>query len=387
VKFVFLVTRSDPIGGAQIFIRDHCEALVARGHDVTVLTGAPGTFTGQLTERGIRWGIIPHLSRSLSSGRDARALVEIRCVLKAIGPDLVCAHCAKAGSLGRLAAWSLRLPVVYTPHYWSFTEGVPRRNARLYRWGERFLAPFAARIITVSEFDRQLAIRQRVAPRRKLVTITNGMPDIPASDRAQPGRSPVLLTMVARFEPQKDHASLLRALANLKQHAWRLDLIGDGPLLGRAQELTGELGISDRVRYLGQRNDVTQRLAESQIYALTSNWEGFPLSILEAMRAGLPVIASHVGGVGEAVKNGITGFLVPRADTEALVLRLGQLLSSPELRSRLGTTGRARYEERYTFERSFRRTLAVYQEVLRDQPGTGRRGIQVPERLLQNSAK
>jgi glycosyltransferase involved in cell wall biosynthesis len=141
------------------------------------------------------------------------------------------------------------------------------------------------------------------------------------------------------------------------------------------------------VRYLGQRNDVTQRLAESQIYALTSNWEGFPLSILEAMRAGLPVIASHVGGVGEAVKNGITGFLVPRADIEALVLRLGQLLSNPELRSRLGTTGRARYEKRYTFERSFRRTLAVYQEVLRDQPGTGRSGMRVSERLLQKSAK
>jgi hypothetical protein len=117
VKFVFLVTRSDPIGGSQIYIRDHCEALIAGGHDVTVLTGAPGAFTAQLAERGIRRGIIPHLSRSLSSGRDARALVEIRHALKAIGPDLVCAHCAKAGCLGRLAAWSVSSTLCRSDHH------------------------------------------------------------------------------------------------------------------------------------------------------------------------------------------------------------------------------------------------------------------------------
>jgi glycosyltransferase involved in cell wall biosynthesis len=369
VKFAFIVTRSDPIGGAQVHIRDLASALLARGHDVTVLTGAEGTFTNQLTERGVAWTVIPHLNRSISSSNDVRALVELRRVLKGLRPDLISAHCAKAGCLGRLAAWSLRLPVIYTPHYWSFTDGVPRRNALLYRWVERLLTPFGTRIITVCEFDRQLALRQHVASGRKLVTVHNGMPELPAQSRARPERVPVLMTMVARFEPQKDHASLLRALAELKALPWQLDLIGDGPLFGRTQDLARELGIGDRVRFLGHRNDVAARLAQSQVYLLSSNWEGFPRSILEAMRAGLPVIASDVAGVRESVEEGVTGFVVPRGDREVWRVRLQQLLTDPLLRSRLGANGRVRYEQHFTFERTLERTFALYQQVLLERQG------------------
>ncbi len=371
MKVAFIVTRSDPIGGSQIHIRDLSQALLTQGNDVTVLTGAEGTFTRQLTERGVPWAVISHMSRTISGIDDCRAFFEVRRALKAMRPDLVSAHCAKAGCLGRVAASSLGLPVIYTPHYWSFTEGVPRKSALLYRWGERFLTPFGARIITVCEFDRQLAIRQRVASRGKLVTVHNGMPDVPPEFRAKPERSPVLLTMVARFEPQKDHASLLHALARLKQLPWQLDLIGEGPLLGRTQTLVSELGVADRVRFLGQRSDVPARLAESQVYVLSSNWEGFPRSILEAMRAGLPVVASDVAGVSESVEDGVTGFVVPRGDRETWRHRLEQLLTDPALRARLGTSGRVRYEQRFTFERTLEQTLAVYRQVLLERRGLG----------------
>jgi glycosyltransferase involved in cell wall biosynthesis len=294
---------------------------------------------------------------------DLRAFWELRRALRALQPHLISAHCAKAGCLARLAASSLGLPVIYTPHYWSFTEGVPRKSALLYRWGERVLNPFGARIITVCEFDRRLAIRQRVAPGKRLVTVHNGMPDVPLEFRAQPDRSPVLLTMVARFEPQKDHASLLHALARLKQHPWQLDLIGEGALLGPTQQLARDLAITDRVRFLGQRSDVAARLAESQVYVLSTNWEGFPRSILEAMRAGLPVVSSDVAGVRESVEEGITGFVVPRGDRETWRARLEQLLTDPVLRARLGASGRLQYEQRFTFERTLEKTLAVYRQV------------------------
>lgn len=382
MRFAFLVTRSDPIGGAQIHIRDLSGALVARGHRVTVLTGSEGTFTAQLAARGVPWAVIPHLGRAIRGLADAKAFLEVRRALKAMRPDLVSSHCAKAGALARLAACSLRLPVIYTPHYWSFTDGVPPKSARLYRWGERLLAPFGARIITVCESDRQLAIRQRVAPPGKLVTVHNGMPDVPEAFRAIPGRSPVLLTMVARFEPQKDHASLLRALAQLTRHPWRLDLIGEGPLLGRTRDLTAKLGVSDRVRFLGQRGDVAARLAESQAYVLSSNWEGFPRSILEAMRAGLPVVASDVAGVSEAVEDGSTGFLVPRGDSDAWRLRLDQLLTDPALRARLGAGSRERYEQHFTFDRTLERTLAVYREVLAERWSPSSAPAPAPEDLL-----
>ena len=116
--------------------------------------------------------------------------------------------------------------------------------------------------------------------------------------------------------------------------------------------------------FWGTRDDVPELLAGSQVFVLPTKWEGFPISILEAMRAGLPVIASDVGGVREAVGEGETGFLVPRGDAATLRARLEMLLKQPDLRARLGAAGRRRYEARFGLERMLKKTRAVYDEVL-----------------------
>jgi glycosyltransferase involved in cell wall biosynthesis len=259
----------------------------------------------------------------------------------------------------------LGIPALFTAHGWSFTTGVPALPARLYRWVERLTAGFADRIITVSEYDRQLALRYRVVSPAKLVTVHNGMPDVAPALRARPERCPPRLVMIARFEPQKDHATLLRALAQLKSTPWELDVIGDGPLRAQAAALATELGIGQRVRFLGFRRDIAEQLAQHELFLLISHWEGFPRSILEAMRAGLPVVASDVGGVRESVVQGETGFVVAPQDVGALSARLETLLSDPGLRSRLGAAGRLRYEQHFTFERMFEQTLAVYSALIR----------------------
>jgi glycosyltransferase involved in cell wall biosynthesis len=125
-----------------------------------------------------------------------------------------------------------------------------------------------------------------------------------------------------------------------------------------------ELGLEDRVSFLGLRTDVSRILATAQVYVLSSRWEGLPRSIIEAMRAGLPVVASDVGGVAELVEDGSTGSLVPRGDVEALAGRLGELLDSAELRLLLGKQGRIRYEAEFTFERMYGSTLASYRDVI-----------------------
>jgi glycosyltransferase involved in cell wall biosynthesis len=124
------------------------------------------------------------------------------------------------------------------------------------------------------------------------------------------------------------------------------------------------LGVDGRVHFLGQRNDVDRRLAAAQISLLVTNWEGFPLSILEAMRAGLPVVASDVGGVAESVRDGESGFLVPRADVAQLRDRIERLLTDPRLRTRLGASGRERFVRDFTLDVSVARTLAVYRDTL-----------------------
>jgi glycosyltransferase involved in cell wall biosynthesis len=156
--------------------------------------------------------------------------------------------------------------------------------------------------------------------------------------------------MVARFEPQKDHTTLLHALAGLRQEPWHLDLIGDGPLLSHTEALTRQLGLRGRIQFWGQRMDVEARLAQAQVALLITNWEGFPRSILEAMRAGLPVVSSAVGGIAESVRNGLRQ-------------RLKELLDDPGLRLRMGRSGRELYEQRFTLTHTVERTFAIYAEV------------------------
>ena len=363
MKIAYIVTRSDLIGGAQVHVRDLATALVRDGHEPVVLAGGGGPYMDLLEGAGVETVSLKHLTVPISPPRDALALMELCGALRRLKPDMVSVHSSKAGVLGRVAGRTLGLPVIHTAHGWSFTPGIPHRKALVYRWIERLAAPLASRIITVSDFDRRLALAHRLAPADRVVTVHNGMPDIDPSLAAQPGRSPVRLVMVARFEPQKDHPTLFRALAGIAE-PWHLDLIGDGPLLPDAQAMVRDLGLGDRVQFWGQRMDVARLLAEAQAALLITNWEGFPRSILEAMRAGLPVVASGVGGIAESVQDGETGFLVPRGDVEALRGRLRQILGDPGLRSRLGLKGRQRYQSHFTLEHTVDKTLAVYQDTL-----------------------
>jgi glycosyltransferase involved in cell wall biosynthesis len=364
VRIAYIVTRSDPIGGAQVHVRDLTRAMRDHGHEAVVIAGGTGPFTTALQAQGVPTVILRHLVAPIAPLKDARALHEIRAALRKLRPDLLSTHSSKAGILGRVVARSLGVPVVFTAHGWAFTPGIPTLQAALYRRIERIAAPLANRIITVSNFDRELALAVGIGSDRQVITVHNGMPDVNSDLRADPGRHPVRLVMVARFEPQKDHPTLLKALAGLRELQWELDLIGDGPLLPEMQRLCGELAISQQVRFWGQRMDVDARLADAQICLLISNWEGFPRSILEAMRAGLPVIASKVGGSSESVVDGETGFLAARGDVELLRTRLERLLTDAELRRRLGAAGRERYEQHFTLGHTVAKTLAVYQQIL-----------------------
>lgn len=346
-------------------VRDLASALLARGHEPLVLTGGSGPYVESLRARGVQTFTLSSLGVPINPLRDLRALGEIRALLRTLRPDVVSTHSSKAGILGRLAGRTLGVPVIFTAHGWAFTPGVPSREATVYRWIERLAAPLASRIITVSEFDRQLALARGIASGDKVVTIHNGMPDVGQELRSDPSLSPVRLAMVARFERQKDHATLFHALTGLMHEPWRLDLIGDGPLQSEARSLSRQLGLADRIEFWGQRMDVDVRLSHAQVALLITNWEGFPRSILEAMRAGLPVVASAVGGVSESVLDGETGFTVPQADAEGLRRRVKQLLDNPELRVSMGRNARRLYERDFTLAHTVERTLAIYEEVVR----------------------
>lgn len=371
MNIALMVTRADPVGGAQIHVRDLALAARERGHAPVIITSGSGHFIEDLRAEQIPVIVLQHLAAPISPLRDVRALWEVDTTLRRLRPDLVAAHSSKAGILARLVGRRLRIPVIFTVHGWSFTPGIAPLQASIYRGIERLVAPLSSKIITVSEFDRQLALKARIAPADRVVTVYNGIPDVASARRAAPAHEPVRLVMVARFEPQKDHETLLQALAGLADRLWELDLIGDGPLRSQMEDLTASLRLSTKVRFLGHRTDVDRCLAEAQISVLATNWEGFPLTILEAMRAGLPVVASSVGGVGEAVRDEQSGYLVPRGDAIQLRDRIVRLLSSPGLRAIMGAHGRMVWEQNFTHALMVERTLGIYRQVLENSRGLG----------------
>ena len=382
MKIAFVITRADAVGGATIHVRDLAVALAAQGHTPTVLVGGSGPVSRELDAFGIRVISLRRLGRPLHPLRDALAAREIAAAIRRLQPDLVSAHTAKAGFLARLACSGMDVPVLYTPHGWTIGDRISPRAGRFYRVAERLAAPLADAIVNVCGYERRLAAAHSIGRDRQHRVIYNGMPDIPFELRARPESDPPHIAMVARFEPPKDHETLLRALAGLHEFDWTCELVGDGPGLATAQALATRLGLRPRVRFVGATAHVATALADAQIFVLTTCSEAFPRSVLEAMRAGLPVVASDVGGVGEAVGHGVTGLLVPRQSVAALEDALGELITDRDMRVRLGAAGRRMYESRFTFGRMLAQTLALYEEVMGvSVPGS------LPSRLYQAREK
>jgi len=350
-------------GGAQMHLLSLMRGLKTKGISITLATSREGFLTEKGREIGIEIRIVPHLTRQPNVYHDTLAFLSIRRLLQTLQPSLLHLHSSKAGILGRVAGYLGKIPTIYTAHGWAFAEGASLKQKILSLPLEAAVARLGGHIITVSHYDYELALQYRVASPRQMTVVHNGIPDI--GYRANPGKPAVpRIVMVARFSYQKDHGLLLKALSRLQREAWQLDFVGDGPLLASVSRLANELGIGERVRFLGARSDIPEILAGSDIFVLTSRYEGFPISILEAMRAGLPVVASDVGGVSEAVLEGLTGFLIRRGDWKTLRDRLKTLLINPELRVRMGKRGRKRYEQLFTLDRMVNKTLRVYEHVL-----------------------
>ncbi|MGI9292005.1 MAG: glycosyltransferase, partial [Gammaproteobacteria bacterium] len=263
--------------------------------------------------------------------------------------------------LGRLACVGTGISVIYTPHCWSFAEGFP--NANLYRWIERCLAPLATRIVTVCEQERLFGLSRGVGSAAKTICIHNGVNEIEGNqgnkERSADDQAPRIL-MVARFEEQKDQELLLRALGDNSDLDWHLTLVGDGPLKEVCEDVASQSGIAPRVEFAGYSNRVEEHLNRADIFALITHWEGFPRSILEAMRAGLPVIVSDVGGCSESVADGLTGRVVRHDDQEHLAGALRELLSNRQQRLDMGIRSLESYTDNFTFEIMYQKYLSLY---------------------------
>ncbi|RZI40226.1 glycosyltransferase family 1 protein [Herbaspirillum sp. HC18] len=365
MKLAYVITKSE-FGGAQEYLRILMSSM--REHEIVLITGDTGYLTDAAEKMGIAYRVCKDLVHPIRPWQDLKATIGMIRLLRELKPDLVHANSSKAGIVARAAALLAGVPSVFTAHGWAFTEGAGGRKAALYKAVERAAAVITRRIICVSSYDENLALRNRVGDGGQLMTVHNGIPDIPGCCSSHTNLVPRIV-MVARFSIPKDYETLLRAASLLGQADFRLQCVGDGPLLAESRRLADRLGVAGKVEFLGAMGNVPDILKSADIFALISDWEGLPISVLEGMRAGLPVVATRVGGVPEAVDDGLTGLLVQPRDARELAGALARLVGDPALRKRMGLLGRKRYLDQFTSDRMVTRTAGVYESIFARRKG------------------
>lgn len=364
-RIAMVLPRSDVVAGASVHIALLTEALIARGHECRVFVGGDGPYQSYLHDRQIPFERVRGLGRAIRPHADLLALADFTRRMRRFQPDLIAAHTAKAGALARVTGRILGQPVVYTPHGWPFLDGVPAGSARRYVAIERLSARLGGSVVVVSEYERVFGIAKNVGRAEDMTTIRNGIPDVSAALLATPDTSPPQIIMVARFDEQKDHDIAIRALHRLAHLDWSLVLVGAGPRMETVKTIVIALGLSDRVQFVGESDDVAAHLSRSQIFVLASKWESFPLSVLEAMRAGLPTVVTDVGGTREMGDPGVSGLLVDRGDEVDLARALARLIVDPSLRTRMGRAARRAYEANHTQGPMVDKTVELYESVSR----------------------
>lgn len=308
---------------------------------------------------------------------DARALTSLVRLLRGQHTSLVHPHNPLAALYGRLAAWWLRLPTVVTVHL-PLDDLLSRPHARtrsLYRWVERVLNyGFTHRLIYVSPRLGQAAAAASLAPRARVRVIENGI-DLSLYSQTTArqsirqafhlsGETPVLCC-VARLEAQKGIDLLLEALSLLNADTcdWQLWLVGDGQERAGLEAQSRRLGLKARVKFLGYRSDVPNLLQAADVFVLPSRFEAMPIALLEAMAAGLPSVVTDVGENAHLVESGLTGIVAPPTNVPDLARALRELLTSAELRQRMGQAAR-RKAQAYGDEHMAEQTYAVYDSLL-----------------------
>jgi glycosyltransferase involved in cell wall biosynthesis len=329
---------------------------------VTIVTGEGGHLTDRAQEAGMRVVIEPCLVSPIAPRRDATALSRLTEICRRDAFDVVHTHSAKAGALGRIAARRAGVPVVvHTYHGFPFHDFQDPVRHAAYVAIERRLSRITDYVLAIGTGVAAEALRRGLARPTNLRTVapvveSETVPRDACSRAAArallglPDDVPVVGT-VARADHQKAPEHLLAALARMHTPDALVAWVGDGPLLEQLRKRAADLGLGDRFLMLGERSDVAHILPAFDVFALPSRYEGLPCAIVEAMRCGIPVVATSVNSVPDLVVPGVSGVLVPPGRPDAMAEALDGVLGDPALAERLSEGGRERAGESYDAER------------------------------------
>lgn len=367
VKILYLITELE-MGGAQQALfrllsgldRERFQPVVA------CLYNGRGEVGRQITQLGIRV-IDVRMARKWRWD----ALWRLNQLIREERPIMLHASMYHANILGRLFGRLNSIPIIIVSRRTQDFGGQWRR------WINRFLANWSDRTIVVSEKVRETEIRQTNLPSEKVLTINNGI-DIrnfqilhPAlredirRDLGIPDNS-VVIGSVGRLQKVKGYSKLLSAMqiVNKSYPEVYLVIVGEGDQRKALEQQALLQGLTKNVVFTGLRLDIPKVLMAFDMFALASETEGFPNAILEAMAAGLPVVATDVGGVPELILDKQTGFLVKSGDIRALAQALTSLINDPHLRHQLAKAGQRRIAQHFTIDQTIQKTVSLYDQLL-----------------------
>ena len=374
------------MGGPAIHVANLAAGLVDRGYHTTLVAGSLARGEDSMSFLADRLGVsvvsVPEIQREVSFLHDARSVLRVAELIRELQPHILHTHTAKAGAIGRLAALSAgpaRPPVVvhtFHGHVLKGYFGAPR--TAFYREIERGLARASDALVAVSPEVRDELVALGIAPAEKFAVVRLG---IPLAERVSDasseldyrqlygiGKDTFVVGWVGRMTAVKDTGSALEILHALRHREVDavLCMVGDGPDRERLERLAHELGIARYCFFPGYQPDVAGYYRLFDAFVLPSVNEGTPVSVIEALAAATPVVATRVGGVPDVVRDGVDGYLVPPGDVEGAAKRLVLLARDARLRKRLGTSGRARMRARYSVARLVDDVDRLYRSLLDD---------------------
>jgi glycosyltransferase involved in cell wall biosynthesis len=372
------------MGGPAIHVSSLAAGLETRGYHTTLVAGSLARGEDSMAFVAQRLGVavvsVPQMEREVSLRHDARSIQRLAEIIREERPHVLHTHTAKAGAIGRAAALlagGAHPPVVIHTFHGHVLKGYfGAGRTAFFREVERRLARVSDVLVAVSPEVRDELVELGVAPREKFAVIRLGIPleerlGDPTADldyRRLYGipEDAFVVGWVGRMTGVKDTASTLEILRAARDRGVDavLCLVGDGPDRGRLEEVAHDLGIARHCFFVGYQEDVAGYYRLFDAFLLPSVNEGTPVSAIESLASGTPVVANRVGGVPDVVRDGVDGFLVEAGDVEGAAERLARLARDPMLRARLGEAGRERVLRRYSVSRLVDDVDRLYRSVL-----------------------
>jgi glycosyltransferase involved in cell wall biosynthesis len=371
IKVLRVIARLN-VGGPALHVAYLTAGLADRGYETTLVAGTLARGEESMASvseaRGVRIETLPALHREIGPLRDVQAILRLARLIKEVRPTILHTHTAKAGAVGRIAALlagSARPPVVVHTFHGHVLRGYFNPLTTLgFRTLERWLARVTTALVAVSPEVRDDLVKLRVAPASKFTVVRLGIEldertgsddDIRAETRRQLGvaQDAFVVGWVGRMTAVKRTDDVVRALGGLVDRGVDayLCLVGDGPDRDHLERYAHELGVVKRCLFVGYQEDVARFYSAIDALLLPSVNEGTPVSVIEALAAQRPAVATRVGGTPDVIRDGVDGFLVEVGDADALSERLAELANDPERRARMGAAGRERVLGRYAVER------------------------------------